>query len=433
MSADSNDLRRRYDRLSTSQFVVTLIAVALAALALFVALRIDSRTEIEVGEDVTPENAETILARANEAAQFADSILSFLEGASVVAGAVLAIGAWMLRNSIQKQSDYVESFVQKTQEQLTAREERLQELEQTLAGRLDTMLQQTMTQIETVQQQARDSFHVLSLLVLAEQQVRAHNLDTAIRTLQHAYDLAPDNHATNYLLGYLYTTRKQFDEAIARLEHCLKLEPDFAPAIAALGLALRRKGDGIDGEDRQTERDRLWAQAENKLLQALETDSRLTDADGESYYGTLGGLYRRQNRYEAALRAYEQARQVTPGSSYPIINLASLYKHQGNDQEAEAYFRQVLRAAELQLDDDPRDYWTRADYAQAKLVLGRPAEALAELRTMLEHVQGRGVLETVHSGLQFLAESPTPIKGLDDMITLIESALKEVDSPGAEA
>jgi tetratricopeptide (TPR) repeat protein len=265
-----------------AQIVVTAAAVALAALALFIAVQNERRVKLQVGEDVSVQDAESILSRANEVAGFANSILSFLEGASVVVGAGLAVGAWMLRNSIQKQIDATNDFVREARQEFARREESLMRLEAELAERLDAMVMQSKQDIADVEDEARDSFRVLSLLVLAEQQVRAHNIDTAIRTLQTAYEMVPNNQATNYLLGYLYASRKQFDLAIERLEHALRLEPDFTPAIAALGLAMRRKGDSLSAPEQRTERAALWAQAESKLLEALRKDQRLTDADGES-------------------------------------------------------------------------------------------------------------------------------------------------------
>jgi len=415
-------------KLFDAQLTVTIVAVGLAALALFVALRNDRRVILQADEDVSVVEAEAILARATEATAFADSILSFLEGAAVVVGAGLTIGAWMLRNSIQNQIEANRDFVEQAEQRFEERQRRLDEMEASLQKRHQELVDRTSQEIANVHRQARDSFRVLSLLVLAEQQVRAHNLDTALRTLEAAYQLDPENQATNYLLGYLFITRKQFDAAIERLECALKMESDFAPAIAALGLALRRKGDSLNGEDRFTEQDRLWAQAETRLLEALELDARLTDADGQSYYGTLGGLYRRQRRYDAAIRAYEQAQAITPNSSYPVSNLATLYKHQGRDAESARYFEMVLKIAEQQLDDDPRDYWARADYAQAKLVLGDPDSAANEMRAVLEQVQERGVLETIRSGLQFLAESPHPPEGLDTLIGMLDQASNEMET-----
>jgi tetratricopeptide (TPR) repeat protein len=290
--------------------------------------------------------------------------------------------------------------------------------------RLDEMVEETRGTIAAVEQEARNSMRVLSMLVLAEQQVRAHNFDTAIRTLQNAYALDPNNQVTNYLLGYLYIVHKDYNSAIQRLEDAIRQEADFAPAIAALGLALRRKGDTLQPPEQKL----LWSQAETKLLEALDSDERLTDAEGQSYYGTLGGLYRRQQRYKDAIEAYEHARKVTPNSSYPVSNLATLYTHEGNETKAHEYYQRVLRAAELQLDDDPRDVWTRADYAQAKLVLGDRDEARNQLTMVLEHARKeRGVLDTVLSGLRFLNESPIPISGIEDMIELLEKAIAKLD------
>ena len=431
MSTPSNPRAGRLARLSAAQFLITLVAVGLAVAALVIALRIDRRYELEVDDGVTSQDAEAILERANEAAAFADSVLSFMEVTAAVIGIIAVIGAWMLRNSIQRSIDESREFIHQTETRLDKREKELNDLEASLTDQLKQGIEQTKKDFGKVQQQANDSFRVLSLLVLAEQQVRAHNVDTAIRTLQTAYALDSDSQATNYLLGYLYTLRKRPDEAIERLEHALRQEPGFAPAIAALGLALRRKGDAMKAPEQRAERDRLWAEAEAKLLEALSVDSRLTDAEGESYYGTLGGLYRRQQRHQAALEAYEKARHVTPNSSYPINNLAALSKHQGQDDEAARYYQMVLKTAALKLDDDPLDYWTRADYAQARLVLGEPEAALEEMRRVLEHTREHGVLETVRSGLGFLAESPTPIPGLDRLLDLLDEALNGGD--GGEA
>ena len=184
----------------------------------------------------------------------------------------------------------------------------------------------------------------------------------------------------------------------------------------------------MQAPEQSAERARLYAEAESKLLRALDLDERLIDAEGESYYGTLGGLYRRQQRYQAALEAYEKAHTVTPNASYPISNLAALSKHQGRDDEATRYYRMVLKAAALKLDDDPLNNWTRADYAQARLVLGEPEVALEEMKRVLEHTRERGILETVRDGLRFLAESPTSIPGLDDLLYLLDGSLNGRDN-----
>lgn len=418
------------------QIFLILIAIGLSVGAIIYTYHDTRRVEIDVADDLQKEDVEFILERANDATQVADTILSWLEGASVIIGALIVVGGWMFRNSVQGQLEESQErlrnaiersneFVQQAQQTLADREKRIVELEQSLRQELHDSVAANQQRFDEIQGHARNNFRVLSLQLLAEQQVRAHNIETAIKTLKSAVEIDPDDHASNYLLGYLYTSRQQIDLALEHLERALDRDPDFAPGIAAYGLALRRQGDKIKSKDTDSvvTRNRLWAKAEDKLLQALQMDASLTDADNESYYGTLGGLYRRQERYNDALEAYEQAHNVTPDSSYPVINLASLHKHQGNDERANHFFNLVVDKAALTLDDDPRDVWTRCDLAQAQLVLGNAEDALDELRTVIGQKPGPGVLETVRSGLDFLREAPKPIKGVDEMIAIIDAEL----------
>lgn len=400
-----------------------LIAVAFAAGALFLAWKADRRAGLVISDQVPPGEAAALLERANDAVNFADSVLSFLEGASVVLGVMIALGAWMLRNSVQDQIAGIRAENALVQKRLADRETALQALESEVAERLDAALADTQREIEEARQRADRSFKLLNSLVLAEQQVRAHNHASALRILMDVLDLEPDNYAINYLLGYLYSLRKEYDRAIRHLEDSLAREDGFAPAIAALGLALRRKGDSLsDPADREL-RNEIWAQAEARLLAALRLDPHLTDAEGESYYGSLGGLYRRQGRYGDAIEAYRRAEQVTPSSSYPLINLASLYWYQGDTQQAREYFQRVHNAARLKLDTNPLDNWARADYAQALVVLGQRDEALRQIDFVRENHPEEGLLLTIRSGLEFLAGAPTPIDGLDTLIAAIDRAL----------
>jgi len=71
-----------------------------------------------VSDQVSPGEATALLERANDAVNFTDSVLSFLEGASVVLGAFIALGAWMLRNSVQDQIATIRAENELTQRRL---------------------------------------------------------------------------------------------------------------------------------------------------------------------------------------------------------------------------------------------------------------------------------------------------------------------------
>ncbi|MCC6798883.1 MAG: tetratricopeptide repeat protein [Anaerolineae bacterium] len=404
-----------------------LFALALAAGALFFAWKADRGATLVVSDQVSPGEATALLERANDAVNFTDSVLSFLEGASVVLGAFIALGAWMLRNSVQDQIATIRAENDLTQRRLAEREASLSQLESEVRRHLDDALAITQREIEGAGQRADRSFRLLNSLVLAEQQVRAHNHASALNILHDAFKLEPDNYAINYLLGYLYSLRREYDRAIQHLEDSLAREAGFAPAIAALGLALRRKGDSLGAEDERTQRNVYWSQAEMRLLNALQLDPHLTDAEGESYYGSLAGLYRRQGRYADAIDAYRRAEQITPTSSYPLINLASLYWHQGATEQAHSYFERVHDVARLKLDTNPLDNWARADFAQALAALGQRDEALRQFEFVRENHPEEGLLLTIRSGLAFLAPAPVPNEGIGALLAAVDRAL--VDLP----
>ena len=193
---------------------------------------------------------EEIKDDAQDAASAADFVLGFLEGGSILLGALVAIAVIAFGASIQevrsrldetvaeadkrldssenRMEDLVEKIQKQVQLSIDTGERRLQASEsrmEELTGRIEGSIRETEktvlglheivhNAVEGAKRDAENSFRVLSLLLLAEQQVRARNRLTAISTLQEAFQIDPTNQTTNYLLGYLYVGRKQFDTAI---------------------------------------------------------------------------------------------------------------------------------------------------------------------------------------------------------------------------
>src|SRR5690606_12030370 len=129
-----------------------LLAVALAAGALFFAWQADRRAAIVVSDEVTPGDATALLERANDAVNFADSVLSFLEGASVVLGVMIGLGAWMLRSSVQDQIATIRAENAVTQQRFAEREPALRQLESDVRDHLDEALANTQREIEDARQ-----------------------------------------------------------------------------------------------------------------------------------------------------------------------------------------------------------------------------------------------------------------------------------------
>ncbi|HLA43841.1 MAG TPA: tetratricopeptide repeat protein, partial [Aggregatilineales bacterium] len=152
----------------------------------------------------------------------------------------------------------------------------------------------------------------------------------------------------------------------------------------------------------------------------------LIDADNESYFGTLGGLYRRQGRNEDALKAYEMAVKITPNNSYPVGNLATLYKKLDYEEKARHMYQRAIEISEAILDDHPGDTWARLDLAQAFLIVGEKDKALAQYQNVIERLNESGPLETALSGLGFLADSPHHVEGIEDAMFTLKEAIAQL-------
>ena len=422
---------------------LSIAALPFAVAGFYMAITQNDTIVYEQGT-IDSEEAADIAARSLDKSEqlneTAGTVLSLLEGGSVlitiIVGAVAVVFTLNLRDLREDLAAEVRANQEKVDNTLKQRESELQKLTTEIRGQAQSSQQQIEnlttlinTQLEQARQEAETSFRVLTLQIFAEQQVRARYYDTAFTMLQEAIELAPDNLSINYLLGYLYIARQKFEEALQYLQRALEKDGDFAPALAAKGLALSRLGKQQTDANK---RDNLWAEAEYNLRRALDQEERMLDADGESYYGTLGGLYRRQERFEKAIDAYERAVEITPRSSYPFINLATLYSRTGRDEEAVELFGRTQRLIEAKIEDNPGDYWARFDLAQALLMQGDLQNALAEYQGIMDGNTPVSAFKSAIGGLESLAKSPRHIHGMEDVLLLLNNVVEKLENAPEE-
>lgn len=317
-----------------------------------------------------------------------------------IAGPVLAIAAGYFGfnrlNAAQKElteaRQRFEREIQEKQEQLTRVR---QDLEATSAKQ---------------RQDSANANLAVSLLTLGERQYKSQDFQGAINTYRRALELDPFNLITHYRLGYVYVQSGNLEQAEYHLNEALKIEKDFAPALAALGYVYRRMGEkmqpGID-------RDQIQNMAEEHLLKGLKIASKLVDDDNESWWGSLGGLYRRRGQIDQAIDAYERASKITPKSSYAFSNLALLYLHKQNKEEMLKTYVRVEQLAFGEVQADVDNYWAYADLLTAKLALGKTEEAKPVLESVLEIAP---------------KDSPYVFESLLDTLQRLEKALGEAES-----
>ncbi len=278
---------------------------------------------------------------------------------------------------------------------------------QTRQDELNELRAELRLQAEQTRAAAHNSALALALLHLGERQYRAQDYAGAIDTYRRAIAFDDSVPVPHYRLGYVLVNQGDLPAALDSLERALSIDPEFAPAQAALGLAFRRQAERMSPSP---ERDLLLNRAEEQLLRALTAVPKLVDDDGESWWGPLGSLYRQRGQLEAARQSYERAARVTPHSSYPFSNLALLYLQEGKREPMLETYRRVEELAHAEVRAQVDNYWAYADLVASRLALGKSAEAESVLQMALEVSPD---------------DSPYPLQSLRDTLSLLRKRLPE--------
>lgn len=380
--------------------------------------RIDElETLLERAEDAAnrAEDAASTSAEAEEAAggavDLAFNLLGLFEAMSfivtIVGGAAAIFGVTRL---VQAQSQLTEArkeveeelrlYRERFEQEIVQREQQLDALRQNLEGIADNQRRATS-----------NALLAQAFLPLAERQYRAQDYPGALDTYHRSLELAPNNPVIHYRLGYVYTQSGDLNQAEHHYQQAMTLAEDFAPAIAGLGFVTRRLAERMpEGMEKQ----QAFNRAEELLLRALTISPNLVDDDGESWWGVLGGLYRRRDQIDQAIHAYDQATKVTPHSSYGFGNLALLYLRKHNREEMVKTYARVERLAAAEAAAEVDNYWGHADLLVARVALGKFKEAWDVLPTTLEISP---------------PDSPYTLNGLVETLQNLEAVLEPEKTP----
>jgi tetratricopeptide (TPR) repeat protein len=222
----------------------------------------------------------------------------------------------------------------------------------------------------------------LPMIALGDQQYGAGDLNGALIAYQTALETDGENPLIHYKLGYVYTHRGNvelgdMDSAMLHLEHALELNRHYAPALATLGYAHRKKGQQYP-DDHALHKE-FFKKAEDELGEALARMPKLVDEEGESWHGALGGLHRRTGNRRRAIECYEEACKVTPLSSYPYSNLGLLHLQEGNREEGLRSYWEAERIGMIETRAKLENYWGYADLIVARLALGQKEDAVRDV------------------------------------------------------
>jgi tetratricopeptide (TPR) repeat protein len=318
-------------------------------------------------------SAEEALDAAQNAVDMAFNLLGLFEAISflvtVVGGAAALFGFTRFISAQQDLNEAKDKVLQQFKDAETSFEAAIEEREQRLISLREEVIRTTEEQRQTTSQ----ALLAQALLPLGERQYRTSDYQGALNTYQRALELDPRNPVIHQRLAYVYGQSKELEKAQYHYEEAMKLEDDFVPAMAGLGFVYRRMAEKLPVGD--IEHDKLFNKSEAMLLQALGLSEKLVDDDGESWWGVLGGLYKRRGQIDQAIDAYRKVTEVTPNSSYGFGNLAMLYREKGDHEHMLETYKRVERLAAAEAQADVDNYWGHADLVVARYALGKWEEA----------------------------------------------------------
>lgn len=380
--------------------VLLIIFMATAAFVEIINIATDPELNIDWGDtNATDPAAKKAQAAAEQALKEADRtsdslglLLSLLQGGAVLGGLALGATAYLgLRNynrlqeeatSLLKQLTEKGNVLDQTNQTSAANNETFKEWEGTFK-QWEREKNEITSQLKDLKQQsekiATDTL-VSTELMEVYQDYNLKNYQQAYKVAQSLLHKSSENPHILYIAGWMEVQHisHELDAGVKHLEQAVKERPDWPNVRAAYGVALRRQSR--DAKNKR-ERLRLLNDAADELEKALNEDFYLLDPKRESFWTPLAGIYRDIGELALAIKAFQNARRVTPYSSYPIGNLANLYLQQAagitGDQrqnlldEALNTFEKTCELAEKEMTLNPDEYYQIMDIAMARLMLGQ--------------------------------------------------------------
>lgn len=282
---------------------------------------------------------------------------------------------------------------------------------------------------------------ILTLLLSAQttRQCRQWRNPEALWT--HTLSVDPENYLAHNQLGLFHLRAGRIDASLASLREAHRLRPDSPVPLANLTLIHLRRGDaesalrhfqlgGPHLPARARLRDQLLALFTRQdrpdlattlhahLIAGAPDDARLRLAAGHHHYAI--------DDHSAALRHYQDAAALAPDDAEIALSLGAMWLKLGNTENALPWLEKSAANPPPQI--APRSHRT---LAQAYLLQGRHADAIAAYETALRHHEDAPDL--INELAQLLLDCPEeslrdPARALQ-LITPLEKTARDSRNP----
>ncbi|MEW5723384.1 MAG: tetratricopeptide repeat protein, partial [Thermodesulfobacteriota bacterium] len=166
--------------------------------------------------------------------------------------------------------------------------------------------------------------------------------DEALTSFQRILN-AQESAEVYYNLGYIRTAQGRYEEAILAFRRATEINNAFAKAYNKMGEVYALLGRADEAQRCFEKAAEIYMEknqddrAEAAFMQALEVNPNTLNV-----YNSLGILYRRQGKYQEAIRMYRKARRVNPYDEHIHYNLARVFMAVKDFKEAAQALRRAI-------------------------------------------------------------------------------------------
>lgn len=188
--------------------------------------------------------------------------------------------------------------------------------------------------------------------------IEEKKFEEAIKELETAVNLYPQNYLAHDNLGYAYFKSGGYEEAVREFRTAAKIKPKDKMIYTYLGEAL------------------IWTGKPEEAMPELKNAIILNpDNPWPHYY--LGKAYEGTDKMEEAVAEYKKTIKLDPKFEWAHINLGVLYQKENQNETALSIFKEGL-------ENLPNSYWIRFELGITFLNLKRNGDYESEMRTLIQ-------------------------------------------------
>ena len=246
---------------------------------------------------------------------------------------------------------------------------------------------------------AKEPENIKAMHLLATAQVQERNIDAAIKTLNNAISIEPDNPHLYLFLGFLlFYDKNDFEQSEAAYLKAISLDSSIDESFEELLSIYGQK--------------KMLDKAEQLLISFTKTPGNRIWK-----FSKLAQFYESQNQFKKAEQTYLQALKQSDKKDYiPLYNLGIFYARTKDYKSATDYF---IKALSIKNDPD-----IRCDLANAYFELKDYKEARNQANLVLEIKSNHSNARLLLSKLLILnKEYAKALTGLEDLLAIDKSVV----------